>query len=204
MRHSDRAVLLALAAGLALLAGCSDDAPTPTIPAGPPPAMTTPPASSYGDQDRNERGNLVKTIGQPGAIQAASGDIALEFRVDAIRQNAECQADGYIDQPENGQFLAVDVFAKSTPAFRTSEQDTEFLNAGYNWSVVTGDGVRHTVDTGPAFGCSPSSRDNLGSLTPSVTVSGTVYLDAPANLQGALLVLSSPVLEGGWEWQIPA
>lgn len=189
------------------VAGCADE-PTPTIAAGPP-ASTVPTGApptanpTFGDQTRNTRNNLVKSVGQPGAVTNEGGEPVLEFRVDAIRQNADCAADGYSDVPENGQFLAVDLFARTTPDYDTQSSDTGIFSA-YSWTVVTADGVRHVVDTGPAFGCSPRSGQNLGNLTPGITVSGTFLLDAPTDLTGAVLVLQSALTEGGWEWPVPA
>jgi hypothetical protein len=205
MRRTAPALLILLA-----LAGCSTEPPAPTIPAGPPPstsaAPTTPP-SSFGSQESNARGNLVKALGQPAAMTAstANGDVrTVEFRVDAIRQRERCAAEGYTDEPTNGQFLAVDVYASTTPEFDPTRDDTGFLGGGYAWTVVTADGVRHTVDTAEAYSCSPRSRENLNGLTAAVTVSGTVLLDAPADLAGAVLVLRPGAADGGWEWAIPA
>lgn len=132
-----------------------------------------------------------------------SGQPVLEFRLDGLRPDAECEADGYTDEPQNGQFLAVDLYARTTPEYDPQVSDTGIFSA-YSWTVVTADGVRHQVDTGPAFGCSPRSGQNLGNLTPGITVSGTFLLDAPADLGGAVLVLQSALTDGGWEWAIPA
>lgn len=207
MRLFGRVLLIVSALAIA---GCADQ-PTPTIPAGPAP-VTAPTTSAaptvdptFGDQTPNSRGNLVKMLGQPAAQTVdTSSDPVLEFRVDDIRQNAECEADGYTDEPDNEQFLAVDVFARTTPQFDPATSDSSLLSA-YNWTVVTADGVRHLVDTGPAYGCSPRSGQNLGNLTPGITVTGTFLLDAPADLNGAVLVLQSPLMtDGGWEWPIPA
>lgn len=194
-----------LALALALTAGCSSE-PVPTIAAGPPPTTAAAPTtdSTFGDQTLSPRGNRVKAIGQPGAVlNPGVTDPVLEFRVDGIRQNADCEADGYTDNPENGQFLAVDVYARTTPEYNPTTNDTEFLGAGYSWSVVTADGVRHNVDTGPAFGCSPSSRRNLSGLTPGITVSGTLLLDAPTDLAGAVVTVTAFGTPGGWEWAVP-
>jgi hypothetical protein len=201
-----RPALLVLAAAL-ILAACSPPAPTPGIEAGPPPSTSAAPAtptSSYGSAVRNERGNLPKAIGQPaGTFAPDNTTITLDFRVDAIRQNQECAAETYSEDPINGQFLALDVYAKTTPAYKVGQDDPQLLAAGYSWSVVTADGVRHTVDTDAAWACSPASRKNLDNLTPSVTVTGTVYLDTPADLTGGVVVLRSPASDGGWEWSIP-
>lgn len=193
---------------VAALTGCSAE-PTPSISAGPPPTTTTAAApttsSLFGSTTRNARGNLVKLVGQPAAIGSTQGnEPVIEFRVDAIRQNAPCEADGFTDESENGQFLALDVFAQTTAEFDPSIDSTEFLHAGYTWAVVTMNGVRHSVDTGSAFACSPSSRSNLAGLSPAITVTGTVYLDAPADLAGAVVTLSTFPGEGGWEWAVPA
>lgn len=203
--HMRRPALVVFA--LLALAGCSAPAPAPTIESGPPPPTTTsaaPTASSFGDQTESVRGNLVKTLGQPAAVTDSVAGVVLEFRVDDIRQAAPCEAQGYTDEPENGQFVAVDIYARTSPAFDPTMNDTEFLNAGYSWAIVTADGVRHTVDTGPAYGCSPSSRSNLAGLTPAITVTGTVYLDAPTELNGAVVTLSNATTPGGWEWAVPA
>lgn len=201
MRRLALAILALTALSIGVLTACSDEPdPVPTIDAGPPPTTTAAPAAgSFGDQTRSPRGNLVKEIGQPGAVNDDVVGIVLEFRVDSITQNAPCQAEGYTDEPENGQFLAVDVFATTTPAFDPTMQDTSFL--GTSWTVVTADGVRHNVSTGPAIGCSQSS--NLLNLTPAITVTGTVLLDAPTDLDGAVVILSNALVDGGWEWAVP-
>ena len=66
------------------------------------------------------------------------------------------------------------------------------LNGDQNWTVVTADGVRHTSGF-EAFACAPASSKNLGSLKPSITVKGTIYVDAPKDLNGAVVVLSPPL-----------
>lgn len=202
--------VVATAALVAVLAACSSP-PTPTIAAGPPATATaratpTPaPAATYGSSTRNERGNLLKNLGQPAGTTAGDNTtVTLDFRVDAIRQHEDCAASGFTEEPVNGQFLGLDLFAKTTAAYTAGQDDTELLVSGYSWSVITADGVRHNVDTSEAWVCSPASRKNLGGLSPSVTVMGTIFLDAPADLAGAVVVLRPPGRSDGWEWQIPS
>ncbi|MFC5996270.1 hypothetical protein ACFQE5_18875 [Pseudonocardia hispaniensis] len=129
---------------------------------------------TFGDQTTNSRGNLSKSIGQPAAMLNAAGDRTVEFRVDAIRTGAKCATNGYTEKPQNGQFVALDIFATTHPVFDPTSDDAEFLTAGYAWPVVTADGMRHIVDTTPAWSCSPPNRKNLGGLR-GLTVQGTVY-----------------------------
>jgi hypothetical protein len=157
------------------------------------------------DQTRNARGNVTTQLGQPAAqVNEGIDGPVLQFRVDAIRPDAPCQADGDTESPENGQFLALDVHATTSARYDPAFDDGEMLASGRSWSVVTADGVRHDVDTGAAWACSPTSRQNLQALTSAVTVSGTLYLDAPEDLDGAVVVLRPPLSDLGWEWAVPA
>lgn len=197
-----------LLAGLALLAlvvaGCSDAAPDTADGLDLPAASATAAPTTAAGPSRTARGNVLKEIGATASLVDETDTTILEFRVDGIRQGADCQAEGFTEEPQNGQFVAVDVVGKTAPVYQPDANDTELLGGGYNWSVVTADGVRHVVDTGPAYTCAPSSRRSLENLTPGITVMGTVYLDAPADLSGAVVTLTSALLEGGWEWQVPA
>lgn len=200
------AALVVLALSAVTLTACAAPQPAPTIATGPPPATTTTPAptGSFGEQTVSERNNLVKQLGQPAAVTNPTDGIVLEFRVDDIRQGVPCEAQGYSDDPENGQFIAVDIYAKTTPQYDTAENDNEFLAGAYSFAIVTADGVRHRVDTGAALTCAPASQRNLAGLTPGITVTGTVYLDGPTELDGAVVTLTNSLVPGGWEWTVPA
>lgn len=136
-------------------------------------------------------------IGRVASIMNASGQTAAVFQVDDIASGRSCLASGPSVAPANGQYLAISLFVEVTVAFDASQH---FFADG--WAIVTRDGVHHSVITEQSVACSPPGLDALSHLTPNKPVQVGLLLDAPVDLNGAVLTLQSPSA-GGWVWQIP-
>jgi hypothetical protein len=134
----------------ALLAGCGSPATTPTIdvlkaPAEPAPAAPVAPAD-----DRSERGNVVKQLGEPAAFGPTQDQLVVKFVVDKITVGAKC-TEPYAQAPERGTFLKVDLRAETEPTLPT---DGFYMISGWDFATVGADGITESsLVTGPAAVC---------------------------------------------------
>jgi signal peptidase I len=169
----------------------------PHATAAPPSPAGRSPATTEGSAERNQPGLVPVAIGRIASIMTAGGQTAVVFRVDNIASGRSCLASGPSVAPANGQYLEISLFIEATSVFDTSQH---FFADG--WAIVTRDGVQHSAVTEQSVACSPPGHDALSHLTPNKPVQVGLLLDAPVNLNGAVLTLHSPA-DGGWEWEIP-
>lgn len=171
-----------------LPAAASEDAEAPQ-PAGPP------------GPERNERGNIVKALGEEGGFGSltAGAPPVLTFSVDAITP-AECSSDWekYGSEAENGHLEAVD-FRVATAA--APEYDLEyFAVSAYDFKYIDTDGVTHSdLGTAAAYSClDPNESFTSDQLAPASKYVGKIILDLPAT--SGTLVYAPMITSNGWEW----
>lgn len=203
MIHVSR--LAAVAAGLILLAACS----TGTTPAneGGAPKLPDPPASSQppadhtkdgheaGDQDgRNERGNLVKELGEVagfGPMENLDGPQGATFSIDKIEIDPPC--DPYMPEPK-GHLLRLHVRAATGSDQRYADLLGSVLNS-FSFSVLGKDGVTKPAD----FGTCSEDAMTPPLFGPNQKYTLLVELDVP--VASGRLILDAGLTNGGWEWK---
>ncbi|RZU30475.1 hypothetical protein [Blastococcus saxobsidens] len=154
-----------------------------------------------GQPERNERGNIVKAIGEEGGLTGPDGDPVLTFAVDSITPDVQCTED-YASPPENGHLTAVQLRVATAPG--VSAEDLGFLSvSAYDWNFIGADGVTVTnLDTIATYSClAQGALFPSDTLRPGSQYAGTLLLDLPAP-SGTLVYSPSSVYDGsGWEWQ---
>lgn len=178
-------------------------ADTPTLP----PARTTETTAVTSTEEpgpeTNDRGNIVKAIGEEGGISdLATDDAVLTFAVDGIAA-AQCEPDWqeYGSGPENGHLTAVDMRVATAPAFGTSDLGSYFTITPYDFQFIDPAGITHTnLETMATYGCvSDAQSFTQDPLSPASQYVGKIVLDLPAP-NGTLVYRPSSVVDGGWEW----
>lgn len=199
-------VTAGLFAGSLALTACSgngaagEQASGPTLPPTTTSAgeTTTPPSGPV----LNERGNIVKALGEEGGFTPAQGstDRFLTFAVDAVTPDVPCTGD-YPQAPENGHLVRVDLRA-STSASATPTDLAGISFYAANWQFIGSDGVTvsgQTLATVGAFSCLPTSEQfTTDPLAPASQYRGAVVIDAPE--AHGTLVYRPAFMQGGWEW----
>lgn len=201
-----RVTLAAVSATAALLlAACGGNTATEDASDGPelPDAASSEssePKEEDSGPERNDRGNIVKALGEEGGLTGADGEPVLTFAVDAITPDVQCTED-FASPAENGHLTAVQVRAATTPGVTAEDLGYMTINA-YDWAFVGADGITFSnVDTIATYGClNQSVLFPQDQLRPGSQYAGTILLDLPA-ASGALIYTPSSVMDGtGWEW----
>lgn len=152
--------------------------------------------------DVNERGNLVKEIGETGGVMADPGsDPYMEFTVTEIVTDGQCTAE-FAEPAENGQFLFVELKISTSGASSWPEgtQGIGFDFTPHDFSIIGSDGLtEHELDTIATYGCLPDGELLPNQIGPGENVVGTIVLDT-ANSTGTLVYKPWYLDEGGWEW----
>lgn len=158
-----------------------------------PVATAEPTETATAAADTNERGNLVKKIGQrAGLLDEESGKQAVDFRVTKITPRFKCTAE-YAQKPANGNFIAIEMDVQTT-----KDADTFFVDSG-TWKVIGPDGTTENSSTGNANGCVPESKALPSTIGPGEHVKGLVILDSQYR-SGAVALTQVTMDGGGWEW----
>lgn len=202
-------LLLTIAATL-LLAGCA--APEPAADADPPrvpdtspvaetpeptPTETPDTGSEYGERIVNDRGNLVKEIGQlSGTSLDEVSDIATSrFVVTDVVVDPVCDS-GFAEAPINGHFLAVHLNVETTPELADAVNPWLTFDSFY-WQAYDADGKRLNDPVGSARYCLAEGKQLPLEIGPGQSVSGYVVLDV-ASTTGSIVFV--PDGFSGWEW----
>lgn len=153
--------------------------------------------------ERNERGNIVKKMGQEGAFLDPEGNDLVVFAIDAIGP-VQCTADWaeWGEEPENGHLIAADLRMATTPEFQGSLiQEYGFTVNPNDFQFVRPDGVTvSNLATMSTYGCIPDGETfTQNELNPASQYTGKVVLDVPA-LKGTLIYKPFFAEDGGWEW----
>lgn len=179
-----------------LPASVSEDAKA-SQPTEPSAKASQPTAPSSGPVD-NERGNIVKVLGEGGGFGSPAAPI-LAFAVDAIAP-AECSSDWekYGSEPENGHLMAVD-FRMSTAAAPVYDLKY-FTVSALDFKYIDTNGITHSdLGTVSTYSCLDSNESfTSDSLSPASKYVGKIVLDLPA--ESGTLVYAPSITDGGWEW----
>lgn len=203
MRTTSILTVVALAATVTLT-GCTasaqpdvdhlpDSAPVAT--STPTPTATT--DATYGDRIINDRGNLVKQIGQLSGITTAEGsDVTLaQFVVTDIVVDLECTS-GFDSLPTNGHYVGVHLNVESTPEL--AEEDYPSLSfSEWAWEAFDDSGKRVNDPMGSAWTCLDGVDSLPSDIGPAESVSGWIVLDLPTTTGSVVFTMGAPT---GWEW----
>ncbi|MGY1618116.1 hypothetical protein ACI797_15355 [Geodermatophilus sp. SYSU D00691] len=150
-------------------------------------------SSSATGPELNQRGNLVKQLGEIGGVSSTQGGpLMVTFSVDAIRVDPPCDAPA-ASEPLNGHFIAVDLHVTTDPALT----DHVFL-AEKDFAIVGPNGVTDTNVVGYGWTCL-RNRFPDNPLGPGQEYVGSIVLDT-AQTSGALIFEPNLGQDGGWEW----
>lgn len=198
--------LTVMLAGAVLLAGCATATPARPdadhVPDTAPVATPTPTPSeeadlTYGERVVNERGNLVKEIGQLAGISLTDEpDVAtVQFTVTDLVVDFACTVDG-AESPKNGHFVGIHLNVETTPAL--AQEDFPSVSfSDWAWIAFDAAGKRVNDPTGNAWWCLDSGDELPPDIGPAQSVSGWVVLDLPTD-SGAVVLTHG--LTTGWEW----
>lgn len=162
-------------------------------------APTTPVTALDAEAPLNERGNIVKAVGEPAAIRRSADPAAptiLTFTVEDLVINPECDS-GFEQAPATANYLGVRLRVETTTDYDArelrsfSEFDFAILDAsGAPLGDVIGNGQL-------CFG----EEDELSHrrMGPGQLYEGWIVLDMP--IREGTLVYSPPDQPNGWEWQ---
>lgn len=203
-----RAFTLALVATAAvLLAGCGGPTTAPDtehLP-GTAPVVTASPAptpteeadpSGYGERIINDRGNLVKEVGQlAGVTVGEPGVTAAQFAVTDIVVDITCTAD-FADPSKNGHFVGIHLNVETTPELTQDEIGTLSFSE-WAWQAFDANDKRVNDPAGNALWCMDSGDQLPADIGPGQSVSGWIVLDLPTDHGAVVLTLGGAT---GWEW----
>jgi hypothetical protein len=191
-------LLTACSGGQATEAADGPELPAPDIAAAP----TTSEAPAEEGPVRNERGNIVKALGEEGGItdQKPGEDPVpiVTFAIDSIAP-VEC-TEPYGSPPENGQMVAVSMRISTAPELATAS-NPYFSVSPVEFSYIGPDNITVTnLATIATYGClSQGEMLTPDQMMPGSQYVGKIVLDLPA-ATGTLVYRPSMIFEGGWEW----
>jgi len=202
-----KAIFTSIAAVAILTTGCAGQSATqqaaPTvepISTVTPSVMASPTAtpSATATAKKSPRGNVVKTVGEPGWQNLASGEKVMSFVVKSISVDSACTSP-YAQAPQNGHFIAVAVDVETTPDLAKDINKFVWFGA-QSWKLIADNGTTYngSLDSGPAYGCLNDSERLPSNIGPAEKVTGTLVLDVPVT--SGTLVLENTGGGGGWEW----
>lgn len=172
------------------------------LPSATPTETTTEPSAESSGVQRNDRGNIVKALGETGGMLDEETMVDLvTFAVDAI-DPATCTDDWhrFEEGPENGHLITVSLRFATSPELAQDEWLSHYMVNPYDFSFVSPDGVTHSnLATMPTYGCLPGGEEFTSNpLAPGSQYVGKIVLDLPAP-NGVLVYRPAPA-DGGWEW----
>lgn len=201
--------LAVIALGTIALSGCStdNDAPASTSSA---PAATEKSAQPTPDavqpsptRNLNERGELVKELGETGGVPGADDELDLEFKVTGF-EFTKCSENA----PKlNGKALAVHLEVKTSADFEgpvSINGVPGFIDfTPYHWRGYDSDGTRmNEIGSQGILNCFDSKSkllpDRIGK---GEKAKGIVLLDVTSKTGE---VVFDPYGDGGWVWKFPA
>lgn len=140
----------------------------------------------------------MKTVGEPGWQNLASGEKVMSFVVKSISVDSACTSP-YAQAPQNGHFIAVAVDVETTPDLAKDINKFVWFGA-QSWKLIADNGTTYngSLDSGPAYGCLNDSERLPSNIGPAEKVTGTLVLDVPVT--SGTLVLENTGGGGGWEW----
>ncbi|MGV9192764.1 hypothetical protein ACQ143_00255 [Microbacterium sp. MC2] len=205
--------LIAAAAVVAALTGCTsapvepdadhlpsadpvvtEPAPEPEAPEEPEPTPSSEPA--FGERIVNDRGNVIKEVGQlAGLTLSNSDDTAAQLVVTDIVVDIDCTNE-FADPAQNGHLLGIHLNVETTPALAQDPYPSLSFSE-YGWVAFDADDKRVNDPIGNGPYCMATSDQLPYDIGPAQSVSGWVVLDVPTEHGSVALTMGAPT---GWEW----
>lgn len=208
-------VVIGVVAAVAAINGASkgddNDQARPTLPST---TSASDPASEQPAEDAadkvrpktNDRGNIVKALGEEGSLVTTTGDeetIAV-FAIDAIAVDSPCAERPYStpEVPENGHFiqLSMRVSTGSQAALSSYSSLGSFTLSDWDFKVIGPDGL--TENSSNSFAgelCLDDAQKLPSQIGPGQSVIGSIVLDSKYTT-GSIVLNLPGVVDGGWEW----
>lgn len=161
---------------------------------------TTPPAPALdAEAALNERGNIVKEVGEPAGIRRSAdpgSPAILTFTVEDLVINPECDS-GFEQAPLTGNFLGIFMRVETTPDYDPKQLRTF---SEYDFAILGPDGTPIPPVLDNAMVCFGADDDmSAHRMGPGEQYAGWVVLDMPVR-EGTLIY--RPAGEpNGWEWE---
>lgn len=192
-------VAAALLLGLAL-AGCTSEAPKPKAPEVEAVDPDPPGTETENKSPVSERGNLIKTVGEPAGIsQPGSTENAVDFVVVSIETDPGCTGEFAAEHPvENGSLVRVQMEVSTNAAY-----DGVFMPHSVNWKWIDANGVtmNGSPDSTAAYACINDAERLPIQIGPGEKAAGAIMFDVTGT-EGTLVFSQGP--DTGWEWEVPA
>ncbi|WP_104161484.1 hypothetical protein [Arthrobacter sp. ZGTC212] len=196
-------LLASLISAVLALSACGDSGSTgadiTSAPVEPATASTTP---AVAEPLRSPRGNIIKSVGEPGGNRLSEGsdEWAFNFTVTDIVVDPACS--GYYAAPsENGHLVSISIEA-------TTIQEPDFTEAmlnsvtfdPYSWKVIAPNGTTvNTITSGASTQCLTDSERMPTMIGAAEKVSGKIVLDVPTPTGTLVYAHAGGVT--GWEWE---
>lgn len=174
--------------------GASGDGPELPAPTSETTTSTSTPVSDA--PEANERGYLVKELGEEAGWSAAPGDIdgAVTFAIDKIVVDPPCHE--YGQPPESGHTLVLHVRVATGDNRDTAMAAAGVLNS-FNFAEVGKDGITRDADIGM---CTDPKRGLPADYGINQKYTGTIEIVVPEANGSLILKDQSMTGPGGWEW----
>lgn len=146
---------------------------------------------------KSARGNNVLQVGQGVSVNTSSGKPAVTFVVNAIQVDPQCTG-SFVQQPENGHFVALDISAQTTPELAQLVFSHNFSFSPILWKAIAANGTTFNgnVWSFQASSCLPNGQELTSAIGPGENVHGMVILDVPTT-SGVLVF--DPYSGPNWE-----
>ncbi|MBN1091987.1 hypothetical protein JKP75_04985 [Blastococcus sp. TML/M2B] len=146
----------------------------------------------------NERGNIVKAVGEPGGIRRTADPEAptvLTFTVEDMVINPECDS-GFELAPATANYLGIRMRVETTPDYDPRQLRTI---SEYDFAILDADGTPLPDVIGNGQVCF-GEEDELSHrrFGPGLAYEGWVVLDMP--IRTGTLVYQPADQPNGWEW----
>lgn len=154
----------------------------------------------YGEGEINNRGNLVKDLGD-WAGMTENGGTLLDFRINSITADPTCTGDPAAES-ENGHFIVLDVEVETFDGVREATYESGFTMLPMEFKTIGTDGRTSNADPGTlgAFACFPDPQLLPGELGDNEVAEGKIVLDVE-DPSGTLVYENMFIDTGGaWEW----
>lgn len=159
-------------------------------------------ASEPPEQERSDRGNLIKKVGQTAGLSNTNGEQSVNFMVTDINTKLKCNTD-YPVKADNGHLIAVKMDVEVKKNFADPDYPGQtFPTDSSSWKFISTDGTTFngSLTTDGSINCLENKQtlpfDGIG---PSQKASGWIVLDVPSTT-GTLIF--SYFDGSGWEWDL--
>lgn len=159
--------------------------------------------ADFAEPTINDRGNLVKVVGQLAGIRDEDGNALAQFTLTDIQSDFECTSE-YSEPSENGHYLALTFDVETFKELADDEWFNTFTMNEMEFTVFDTDGKRENDSTGNAWMCLADNDRLPSEIGPSEKVTGMVVLDTA--IKEGSVVFSTYGSDGavhGWEWNFP-